>query len=82
MEWPPQSPDPYPIELVWDELNWEVRKLQPTSRQHLWELLQTCRNKISASTLHKLIARMPKVCASVIKAKGGCFEESKTCMQK
>ena len=42
MPWPPQSPDLNPIEMVWDELNRRVKEKQPTSAQHMWELLQDC----------------------------------------
>ena len=42
MEWPAQSPDLNPIELVWDELDRRVKAKQPTSVTHLWELLQQC----------------------------------------
>ena len=38
-EWPAQSPDLNPIELVWDELDRRVKAKQPTSAPHLWELL-------------------------------------------
>ena len=38
--WPPQSPDLDPIEMVWDELDCRVKEKQPTSAQHMWELLQ------------------------------------------
>uniref|UniRef100_A0AAZ3SUD3 Tc1-like transposase DDE domain-containing protein n=1 Tax=Oncorhynchus tshawytscha TaxID=74940 RepID=A0AAZ3SUD3_ONCTS len=40
--WPPQSPDFNPIEIVWDELDRRVKEKQPTSAQHMWELLQDC----------------------------------------
>lgn len=77
MEWPPQSPDCNPIELLWDELDRQVRKLQPTNTKQLWTFLQNCWNQITAEFLHKLIERMPRICAAVIRAKGGYFEESK-----
>ena len=37
-----QSPDLNPIEMVWDELDRRVKEKQPTSAQHMWELLQDC----------------------------------------
>jgi hypothetical protein len=40
MTWPPQSPDLNQIEMVWDELDRTVKEKQPTSAQHMWELLQ------------------------------------------
>ena len=42
MTWPPQSPNLNPIEMVWGELNRRVKEKQPTSAQHMWELLQDC----------------------------------------
>ncbi|CDQ73639.1 unnamed protein product [Oncorhynchus mykiss] len=42
MTWPLQSPDLNPIEMVWDELDRRVKEKQPTSAQHMWELLQDC----------------------------------------
>uniref|UniRef100_A0AAZ3S0K8 Tc1-like transposase DDE domain-containing protein n=1 Tax=Oncorhynchus tshawytscha TaxID=74940 RepID=A0AAZ3S0K8_ONCTS len=41
MTWPPQSSNLNPIEMVWDELD-QVKEKQPTSAQHMWELLQDC----------------------------------------
>ena len=35
-EWPPQSSDLNPIELLWDELDRQVRDLKPTSLTSLW----------------------------------------------
>jgi len=77
MTWPPQSPDLNPIEMVWDELDRRVKERQPTSAQHMWELLQDCWKSIPGDYLMKLVERMPRVCKAVIKAKGGYFEESK-----
>ena len=42
MTWPPQSPDLNPIENVCDELDCKEKEKQPTSAQHMWELLQDC----------------------------------------
>uniref|UniRef100_A0AAZ3S1A8 Tc1-like transposase DDE domain-containing protein n=1 Tax=Oncorhynchus tshawytscha TaxID=74940 RepID=A0AAZ3S1A8_ONCTS len=40
MTWPPQSPDLNPIEMDGDELDRRVKEKQPTSAQHMWELIQ------------------------------------------
>jgi hypothetical protein len=40
MIWPPQLPNLNPIEMVWYELYCRVNEKQPTSAQHMWELLQ------------------------------------------
>ena len=42
MTWPPQLPDLNPIEMVWDLLDLSVKEKQPTSAQHMCELLQDC----------------------------------------
>ena len=42
MTWPPESPNLNPIEMVWDKLERRVKEKQPTSAQHMWELLQDC----------------------------------------
>ena len=77
MEWPAQSPDLNPIELVWDELDRRVKAKQPTSATHLWELLQQCWEELSEQYLISIVERMPRVCSAVISAKGGYFDESK-----
>ena len=74
MTWPPQSPDLNPIEMVQDQLDRRVKAKQPTSAQHIWELLQDCWKTIPGDYIMKLIERMPRVCKAVIKAKGGYFE--------
>ena len=75
MDWPPQSPDLNPIELLWEELDRKVRKTCPTSETHLWEILQKAWQGISSDSLNKLTNRMPRVCRAVIAVKGGFFDE-------
>jgi len=77
MNWLPQSPDLNPIELLWDELDRNVRKMRPMNQNQLWEFLQVFWTEISTLTLKKLIERMPRICTTVLRAKGGYFEESK-----
>jgi transposase len=64
MSWPPQSPDLNPIEMLWDELDRRVKENQPTSAQHMWELLQGSGKAFQV----KLVERIPRVCKAVIKA--------------
>ena len=77
MEWPAQSPDLNPIELLWEQLDRMVRKKCPSSQSNLWEVLQEAWGEISSDYLNKLTTRMPKVCKAVIAANGGFFDESK-----
>lgn len=77
MEWPAQSPDLNPIELLWEQLDRMVRKKCPSSQSNLWEGLLEAWGEISPDYLNKLTARMPKVCNAVIAANGGFFDESK-----
>lgn len=77
MDWPSQSPDFNPIELLWDELDRKVRTDPPTSKPDLLKKLQKYWNEITPECIAKLLQRMPKLCAAVIKAKGGYIDESK-----
>ena len=77
MEWPPQSPDLNPIELLWEELDRRVRDLKQTSLPCLWDCLNETWNNIQPQTLEKLIDRVLKLCAAFIKAKGGHFQENR-----
>ncbi|GJQ65249.1 hypothetical protein Trydic_g7377 [Trypoxylus dichotomus] len=76
VEWPAQSPDPNHIELLWEKLDWEVQKAVSTSEAYLWRKLQEVWIRITPDMLTKLIARMPRLCAAVIKNKGGHIGES------
>ena len=77
MEWPAQSPNLNPIELVWDELDRRMKAKQPTSATHLWELLQQCWEELSEQYLISIVERMSRVCSAVVSAIGGYFDESK-----
>lgn len=59
MTWPPQSPDLNPIELLWEEMDRRVRLKGPTSKSHMWEILQESWNEIDPNTLRKLVEKMP-----------------------
>ena len=48
MEWPAQSPDLNPIELLWEQLDRMVRKKCPSSQYNLWEVLQEAWGEISS----------------------------------
>lgn len=75
MVWPAQSPDLNPIELLWEELDRKVREKCPTSQAHMWQVIQDSWANIPNETLTKLVSRLPRLCAAVIKAKGGYFDE-------
>ena len=77
MAWPPQSPDLSPIEKVWDELDRKIRQTNITSESSLVDTINNEWEKISRDYLQKLIARMPRICAAVIKSKGKWFDEKK-----
>ena len=70
MIWPPQSSDLNPIAMVWHELDRKVKEKQPTSAQHMWELLLDCWKIIPVECLIKLVERMPSVSKAVIKVNG------------
>ena len=69
-EWPVQSPDLNPIELLWEHFDRMVRKRCLSSQSNLWEMLQKAWGEISSDYLNKYRARMPKVCKAVIAANG------------
>ena len=77
MEWPEQSPDLNPVELLWEQLDRLVHKKCPSSQSNLWEVLQEAWGEISSDYLNKLTARRPEVCKAVIAANGEFFDERK-----
>ena len=76
MTWPPQSPDLNQIERVWDELDGRGRRSSQQVFSICWEFFKTV-GKAFQDYLMKQVERMSRVSKTVIKAKGGYFEESK-----
>ena len=72
-EWPAQSPDLDPIQLVWDELCRRMKVKQPTRATHLWELRKQCWEGISEQYLISIVERM---CSTV------CLQKMATLSQK
>ena len=60
MEWPAQSPDLNPIELLWEQLDRMVRKKCPSSQSNLWEVHQEAWGEMSSDYLKELTARIAK----------------------
>jgi len=71
MDWPPQSPDLNIIEAVWDHLDRERNKRQPTSKEELWEVLKEAWYNIPEDYFRKLQDSLPKRVQDVLRAKGG-----------
>jgi transposase len=75
LEWPSQSPDLNPIELLWEEMDREIKKRKPSSLAALEQIAREVWQQISEETLLKLIYRLPNLCKAVIDAEGGYFDE-------
>jgi len=82
MEWPPQSPDLSPIELLWEEVDRQVQAKRPSSAERLAEIVQRTWSEISEDILEKLLRRMPLLCKAVIDAGGGYFDEKLAAQKK
>ena len=82
MEWPPQSPDLSPIELLWDEVDRQVQEKKPTSVESLVRLVKQTWTEISPVVLEKLLNRMPLICQAVIDAQEGYFDEKLSAQKK
>jgi hypothetical protein len=71
LEWPSQSPDLYPIEMLWHDLKRAVQSRQP---RNIDELKQICTEewfKIPPQHCSSLISSYRKYLAEVVAAKGG-----------
>jgi len=64
---PSQSPGFYIIEIVWDHLDREQNKRQPTSKDKLWNVLQGAWRSIPEACLMKLQYILPKSMLAVLK---------------
>ena len=77
MDFPPQSPDLYPIKPLWEHLKRDKRKYAVTSEDTLSYAINECWNNLKPEIIYKLIESMPKIVSAVLEAKGGC---TKYCM--
>uniref|UniRef100_A0A8C4XFK0 Tc1-like transposase DDE domain-containing protein n=1 Tax=Erpetoichthys calabaricus TaxID=27687 RepID=A0A8C4XFK0_ERPCA len=71
LEWPSQSPDLNPIEMLWHDLKKAVHARKPSNKA---ELQQFCKDewaKIPPERCKRLIASYRKRLIAVIAAKGG-----------
>ena len=59
---PPQSPDLNIIEAVWDHVDRERNKRQPTSKEDLWNVLQETQRTLPEEYLKKLHERGLRLC--------------------
>ena len=75
LEWPSQSPDLNPIELLWEDMDREIKKLKPTSLPDLENIARRVWNATDPEKLLRLVDRLPRVCQAVIQAEGGYFDE-------
>jgi hypothetical protein len=75
LDWPSQSPDINPIELLWEKMDRMIKVKKPTSLAALEEIIREVWQEITPDYLRKLIDRLPRICQAVIKAEGGYFDE-------
>ena len=73
IKWPPNSPDLNPIEHIWHRLkvNIQKNKRRPKSNHELSKAIKEAWNDLDLGFLNKLVERMPRRIAEVIKANGG-----------
>lgn len=73
LPWPAQSPDLNPIENLWASVKLRVKQNHPniTSKEKLWEAIETEWENTSKEELDHLICSMPARLKAVLKAKGG-----------
>ena len=73
LDWPAQSPDLNPIEMLWINLKRRLANYEEISKgvQELWERVEVEWDKIPKEDCLNLIESMPKRIAEVLKAKGG-----------
>lgn len=75
LEWPSQSPDINPIELIWEEMDRRIKKKRPTSLPGLEKIIREVWAEMTPDVFLKLIDRLPRVLQAVIQAEGGYFDE-------
>ena len=70
LEWPSQSPDLNPIEILWAELKKRVRSRRPTNLTQLHHLCQEELANIHPTHCGKLVEGYPKHLTQVKQIKG------------
>ena len=70
MNWPAQSPDLNPIEILWGPLNRLTQDRNPQSEDELFEILKHAWNSMSDEYPHNLVESMPSRCKAVIQSRG------------
>lgn len=71
LEWPSQSPDLNPIEMLWSDLKKAVHARKPTNLQQLRQFCTEEWGKIPVERCQKLVSGYKKRLLDVIAAKGG-----------
>ncbi|KAI4905744.1 hypothetical protein NFI96_003040 [Prochilodus magdalenae] len=72
MDWPPRSPDPNPIEHIWDIMSRSIHcHVAPQTVQELADALVQVWEEIPQEIIRHLIRSMPRRCREVIQARGG-----------
>lgn len=70
MQWPAQSPDLNPIEMLWIDVDKEIKRQRPKSKDQLFQVIQQAWNAIPGLRCRKLVESMKRRCREVIKNKG------------
>ncbi len=71
LEWPSQSPDLNPIEMLWHDLKKAVHARKPSNVAELQQFCQGEWAKIPPQRCNRLIASYRKRLMAVVAAKGG-----------
>lgn len=73
LDWPPYSPDPNPIEHLWDQLKRNIRRRNPVPSTigELRIAAQEEWNAIPQENIQTLISSMPRRMQAVVRARGG-----------
>ena len=72
LDWPPQSPDLYPIEHLWSILKRRLNQYErpPSGMTELWERIEGSWNKVNKDDCLRLIQSIPTRIEAVLKQKG------------
>ena len=70
LEWPSQSPDLNPIELLWRDLKIAVQQCSPSNLTELERIYREEWEKLPKNRCAKLVASYPRIPEGVITAEG------------